>query len=154
MDRLKKDWQETQIPEEVCLRARNAAWAKIQRPAPVRSRLIWATAASALLVATAAVWIWSVRGSRLDRVSAPARPEVSAPAKATTQIAEVREENPEAPQMERMHERSVQTGTSRSGRHIKRPAAPVSEPERVVLNMTLPETGARMIWIMDSNFHF
>ena len=28
------------------------------------------------------------------------------------------------------------------------------EPERIVLNFRLPESGARMIWIMDSRFNF
>ena len=154
MDRLKKDWQETQIPEEVYLRARNAAWARIRRPTYVRPSWIWAAAASVFIVAAAVVWIWSARGTRIDRVSGPAPPEVIAPEKATVQTAEIRAQKPGTPQFQPVLEGAAQIKTSRSAKHVKKPVAPVGEPERVVLNMTLPETGARMIWIMDSNFHF
>jgi hypothetical protein len=154
MDRLKQEWRETQIPEEACLRARNAAWAKIQRPKRVRPGLIWATAASVIIIVAAVLLVWSSRETRIDRVSVPARPEVSAPTKTTSQAAEVRAEKPAAPQIEPVREQSAQIRTSRPRRHIQQPVSPVSEPERIVLNLTLPETGAHMIWIMDSNFHF
>jgi hypothetical protein len=154
MDRLKQDWKETQIPDEVCLRARDAAWDKLRRPAHAGPSLIWATAASAIIIMAAVLLVWSSRETRIDQVSVPARPEVSAPTKTTIQAAEDRAEKPAAPKIEPVRKQSAQVRTSRPPRHIQQPVSPASEPERIVLNLTLPETGAHMIWIMDSNFHF
>jgi hypothetical protein len=154
MDRLKQEWKESQIPEEVCLRARNAAWAKTERPVQAGLGLIWATAASVIIIAAVVLLVWSSQKSRIDRVSAPERPEISAPTKTTNLAAGIGAEKPATPQIEPVREQSAQKGTSRSARRIQLPVEPADEPQRVVLNMTLPETGAHMIWIMDSNFHF
>jgi hypothetical protein len=55
----------------------------------------------------------------------------------------------------------VDTPPVQIAKPLRNPAAPqpTSKPpkkehERVVLNFRLPESGARMIWIMDSSFQF
>ena len=53
MERLKKEWRETQIPPEVRLRAKNRAWDKIQRPV-FRMR----TAAAAFAVCAVALAVF------------------------------------------------------------------------------------------------
>jgi len=55
MDRLKKEWRETQIPPEIRLRARNRAWEKMHRPF-FRIRIA-ATAFVACAIALAALFV-------------------------------------------------------------------------------------------------
>ena len=154
MDRLKKEWKETQIPEEAYLRARNAAWARMQRQTPARQRLIWASAVSMLIIAAAVIWIWRSRESQIDLVSTPAKPDIIAPEKAAIQTAGLHTENPEVHPPQPVAAQPARVKRSGSSRHV--PVSETKEPEsdHIVLNMVLPETKAHMIWIMDSSFHF
>jgi hypothetical protein len=154
MDRLKQEWKETRIPDEVCLRARNAAWAKIQHPVPFRPKLVWATTGSVFIVAIAFVWIWSMRETRIDRVAIAHQPGISTPKESSAQTAVLQAETPAKLQTDPVRKPAVQMRASRPSRRVKTQIAQVREPERVILNFTLPETGASMIWIMDSSFHF
>jgi hypothetical protein len=143
MDRLKREWEETQVTEEIKLRARNLAWAKIQRPAGKRRALGWAAATTMLVVAVVLALIWSRREARMEQAAELVPPNVSHPALATNQIV-----NP-----------LFETTTSPTPKPVKRRPVParargsVEEPERIILDFPLPESGARMIWIMDSRFH-
>jgi hypothetical protein len=143
MNRLKREWKETQIPEEIKLRARNRAWAKIQHPACKRRTLEWTAAAAMLMVAAVLALIWSGREARMNQVAALAPPNVFSPARTTHQIAKPLVEMTTAP-TPKPAKRSLVSVRARGS---------VEEPERIVLNFTLPESGARMIWIMDSRFH-
>ena len=144
MDRLKREWEETQSPEEVLLRARNAAWAKIQRPAASRRPLGLAAVATAVVIVVVGILIWSRQAARIERVSAPARQIVPRPAVAENQAAVPHVETPPLPKSKpvKKHIASAPAGVS------------TEEYERIVLNFTLPESGARMIWVIDSRFNF
>jgi hypothetical protein len=143
MDRLRREWRETQIPDDVRLRARNLAWAKMQLSAGDGSRLRWVAAASTIVALVGLIWIWGGRRTGIEQVSTPTPKNISRPAIAAIQIT-----NP-----------LVATPPVLIAKSVRRPAAPkrTSKPpeeehERVVLNFRLPESGARMIWIMDSSF--
>jgi hypothetical protein len=142
MDKLKREWRETQIPAEIKLQARNLAWAKMQRPAGRKRALGWAAAASTVVAIAALILIWSGRDPRIDQVVAPAPQHVSPPAAAANQTT-----NPHVATQPALNPKPFRE-------HIvsKRERAQAEEPERIVLNFTLPESGARMIWIIDSNF--
>jgi hypothetical protein len=143
MDRLKREWKETRIPEEIKLRARNLAWAKMNRPAGGRRALGWAAAATTVVAMAVLVWIWSGRETRDEQVAAPAPQNVSRPAVGANQTIKPLIETPPTSKP-RLFKRHFAP---------KRASAPADEPERIVLNFKLPESGARMIWIMDSRFH-
>lgn len=154
MDRLKQEWKETRIPEEVCLRARNLAWAKINDSSAVRRRLAWAAATSAFVVLTVIVWIWCSRGTPIGQTRVPSRPQILIPAGTKAQDAGLQKEK-SAELRTTPHTRQItQWAMERPIRRAKVPVAHAEEPERVVLNFILPKTGARMIWIMDSSFQF
>lgn len=144
MDRLKREWKETEIPEEIRLRARNMAWARIQRKGRAGRSLGWIAAASTMAVIAALVWIWGGPETQIKKVSAPAPRKISSPAMAEKQPANPHVETPQAPEPKHVHKHVAQIA----------PSALVEEPERIVLNFRLPESGARMIWIMDSRFNF
>ena len=143
MDRLKQEWEETRIPEEVRLRARNLAWAKLQRKGGAERALGWAAAASTIVVIAALVWIWSGRKTQMEQVSTPAPQKISSPAIAEKQPVKPHVETPQVSEPKPVNKHIAQIQAS----------APMEEPERIVLNFRLPESGARMIWIMDSRFN-
>jgi hypothetical protein len=143
MDRLKREWKETIIPEEVRLRARNLAWVMIQRRRRGRKTLGWVAAALTAVVMVALVWIWSGRDGHIAQISAPAPPKISHPAITVAEIDEPPVETPHVLNPKPVNKHVAQIPV----------IAPVEEPERIVLNFRLPESGARMIWIMDSRFH-
>lgn len=144
MDRLKQEWRETIIPEEVRLRARNLAWAKIQRRGRGGNALRWTAAASAAVVIAALVWIWSGHEMHVTQVSEPDSPKISDSA---TVFVETVKPHVETPQVIKPKPVDKQVAHIQTG-------ATDAEPEHIVLNFTLPESGARMIWIMDSRFYF
>jgi hypothetical protein len=143
MDRLKREWKRTQIPEEVRLRARNMAWTKLQQPKSGRQVWQWAAAATAVVTMLILIWSWRGQEARIEQVSAPAKSEVPSPAVAVNQTTGPIVETKPAPESKSVKKRV----------RPLRASAPTEEPERVVLNLTLPESGAHMIWIMDSRFH-
>ena len=144
MDRLKREWKKTEIPEEVRLRARNLAWAKMQSKGGTGRALGRLAAASTIVVIAALVWIWSGREPQTEQVSGPPPQEISRPDIAAKQTAEPFVETPQVPEPGPVNKHIAQIQSS----------APAEEPERIVLNFRLPESGARMIWIMDSRFNF
>jgi hypothetical protein len=143
MDRLKREWKRTQIPEEVRLRARNMAWTKLQQPKSGRQTWQWAAAATAVVTMLVLVWSWRGQEARIEQVSAPVKSEVSSRTVAVNQTTSPIVETKPA-----LESKSVK-------KRIRplRAGAPAEEQERVVLNFTLPESGARMIWIIDSRFN-
>lgn len=142
MDRLKQEWEETVIPEEARLRARNLAWAKIQNPSEGRKALGWVAAVSTALVMTALVWVWSGHNVEMEQTSAPSPQNISQPAIAADEKAKPPLEAPQAVETE-LGDRKVAP---------VQPSVKVQDPVRIVLNFKLPKSGARMIWTMDSNF--
>ncbi len=142
MDRLRREWKETQIPEAIKLQARNMAWAKMQRSHGGRRIFVWAAAATTIVAVAFLTWLWSGRETSIEQVSPIAPQNASRPAVAADQTTKL----------------LIETAPERKPKPVKRQSAPaqasasVKEPERIVLNFTLPESGARMIWIMDSRF--
>jgi|WetSurSiteA1Bulk_404760.scaffolds.fasta_scaffold14235_3 hypothetical protein len=144
MDRLKREWQETQIPEEIRLRARNLAWSRLNRPVRGRRALAWTAVATTVAAVVFLTWIWSGSETRVEQAAIPTPQNIlRTPAIAANQITRPSVEAPQAAKL-KPAKRSIAP---------KRERAPAEEPERIVLNFTLPESGARMIWIMDSRFH-
>jgi len=143
MDRLKREWKETQIPEQVRLRARNMAWTRMQRKAAGRRAWRWVAAAATFAILIALARLWNGRETHIQQVSAPAAKSASQPPAAAAQVA-----IPGIKSMQTAHLKTLR-------RHVAPARASKShgEPERIVLNLRLPESGARMIWIMDSRFH-
>jgi hypothetical protein len=136
MDRLKREWEQTEIPEEIKLQARNRAWDKLQRPVQWRLKPVWIAAASTIAAVVVLIWLWSDRDLP-SQTANPIRPEAAIPVVAEPKTAPPQKVMPAA------------AGHS----HMKKRVAPLAkEPERIVLNFVLPESGARMIWIIDSQF--
>ena len=74
MDRLKKEWRETQIPRETSLRARNRAWEKIQRPVSYKRNRALAFAACAAALAAFFAIFWNAPHTLEDQTAAGAPP--------------------------------------------------------------------------------
>ena len=151
MERLKQEWQETRIPEQVYLRARNLAWAKIHRRPPMVRTLAWATAASALLAVAILAGLWGARSTRIEQAALPGSPETRTAAVAPAPQVE----RPMAQEQPRpVTRRAAPSQATRRSLPREAPSVPARASERVVLDFILPETGVRMIWIMDSSFQF
>jgi hypothetical protein len=142
MDRLKQEWKETQIPNEVSLRARNKAWAKIQSPPAGRRRLGWITIASTIVAVAILMLVWNREEPHIETVSVPPVLSAPHPAVIATQTIMPRIEATPLPKPKPVK------------KHISSPRAGDSaeEHERIVINFRLPESGARMIWVIDSSF--
>jgi hypothetical protein len=145
MDRLRREWKESQIPDEVRLRARKLAWAKMQLSAGDRSGLRWVVAASTIVALVGLIWIWGGRETSIEQVSTSIPKNVSRPAIAAIQIIKPLVDTPPVAMAKPVRRLAAPKRTSKP---------PEEEHERVVLNFKLPESGARMIWIMDSSFQF
>ena len=155
MDRLKREWQETRIPEEMRLQARNLAWEKINRQKtggyPV---LRWSIAATVIVIV--ALWMGFMNQpgiKRMERVENMDRVEQAA-LPAPEPIPELIQE----PSPENIPLSSVGPVKPTQSDVINKPVAPLvqasaptrkKERERIVLNFNLPESGARLIWIID-----
>lgn len=142
---LKKEWDDTEIAERTYLEARNRAWARLQKSrgpwAVVRGP--WAAVAALLLVA-----VLVILAIPKKEMSGVARQTITpirsvATAEATTDVL-------------RKSARSKRKSAPRApagGQPVKASKQPADEtPERIVMNFQLPETGVRMIWILDKNF--
>jgi hypothetical protein len=120
------------IPEEVYVRARWRAWARLQAGAavvPPPRRLPWVLAA---LVPAAALAAW-LSLPRIAEVPAPPPPVAFVPAAVPR----------------------VQAPPSAARAAVRKPvrtSRTAPRHERLVLNFVLPDSGVRMIWIMDSKF--
>jgi hypothetical protein len=143
MDRLKQEWKGTQIPEEVRLRARNMAWTRMQSPSADRQALRWVAVAATLAAVIALVWLWDGRETHIHQVSAPAAKHASHPTEAVTQMAIPSIKSIQAANLKKITRRVAPMRMNKSQEEL----------ERIVLNFRLPESGARIIWIMDSKFH-
>ena len=145
MDRLRREWRETIIPEEVRLRARSLAWAKIQHRDRGGKRLLWAAAISATVALAALVWMWSGIETRIAQVPAVTPSKISRPATVTVEAVKPHVETPKA---------IAPKPVDKQAAKIQAEEVLDIEPERIVLNFILPDSGARMIWIMDSRYNF
>jgi hypothetical protein len=143
MDRLKQEWKEIRIPEEVRLRARNLAWAKIQTPASGGRRALgWIAGTATVASVCFMTWIWMGRGMRVEQPELHVSQNISRPAIPANQVIMPPVELQQTVKPKPVKKRGLPKGES----------AP-AELERIVLSFKLPESGARMIWIMDSRFH-
>ena len=142
MNRLKREWEETQIPEEVQLRTRNLAWAKIQRRTRGRRLSGWAAAASTALAMVALVWIWRGGETRVEKVSVLPPQDIARTIITTKQTGKPLVETPQV-----LENKPVNKNVT-----LKQANALAKQPVRIVLNFKLPDSGARMIWTMDSSF--
>jgi hypothetical protein len=139
MDRfVKGSWDEPEIPEAVYLRARRRAWDRIQAPGPAGPRrLRWAAAA---LVPAAALMAWLALPGPLAEAPPPPSvsfvPEVRVPPPAVV----ARSERVAAARAAHRRAGGVKLGRRED------------ERDRLVLNFVLPESGVRMIWILDRSF--
>ena len=182
MDRLKKEWLETQIPPEVRLRAKNRAWEKIQHPV-FRMRTV-ATAFTACVVALAVVFaifrnvpeermtpvqtvatenllpvyggVDDVTGSVDDVASAWDIGDTGDPVSIdVADIANTADVDSVAIVANIASPDNIgdADGAVASNDIAANDVEPASNdaPERVVLNFILPESGARLIWIVNSN---
>lgn len=135
---LKREWDTVRLPADALVRARNRAWQRLhgETAAPARRFPLWwgAAAAAALLV----IVIVTTRPP-FDPVRLPAGTIEALPVgDRQLAITVPRVEPPPAQPAPRV---------------APLPAAPVPDvPERIVVQMRLPESGTRMIWIKDSRF--
>ncbi len=148
---IKKQWDDTDLPNDVRLRAREKAWDRLQP-----RRRFWAPALAGAAALAAIVAVFLLRTAAPPEVGENAPeplplaervpPEVSTLPPAG--LAETRSELPRA-------------ASATVARHRPAPAvghppadsdAPGEQPRRLVLNFRLPESGVRMIWVQDSNF--
>ena len=129
-------WKEPAIPEEVYGRARSRAWARLQAGAasshPPR-RLRWALAA---LVPAAALAAWLALPARVAEIPAPPPPVAFVP----VAVPRAQADSPAVPARVAIR------------RPVRRTGRPGRQHERLVLNFVLPDSGVRMIWVMDSEF--
>ena len=161
MDRLKREWKETEIPEEMRLQARNLAWAKIKRPVKGSHVLRWSIAATATVVVIVALWTGFRNQPRIEHIEHIEHVEHIAPTQVEQAALPAPESVPELmpePSHENIPLPSVGLVKTQQSDVINKPVAPLvqasaptrkKERERVVLNFNLPESGARLIWIID-----
>jgi hypothetical protein len=134
---LKKEWEEIEIPESAYTRARDRAWERLaagERPAP---RLRFLVPAAALAASVLAVWIWQGQRTR-EAPRETARAVVPAPLAPSLSHAAVPAATQARPPLA-AHRRT-------------KPREQAVRSSRLVLNFVLPQTGVRMIWIMDKKF--
>ena len=180
MDGLKKEWRETQIPPEVRLRAKNRAWEIIQRPV-FRMRTV-AQAFAVCAVALAAFFVVFHSGqSGLEEQISPVQPPVTQNLSVGgfADVAVVGDNGDigdignnadnvnnddhivmSVADVDRVAIVPIVPGTDNIGKAAG--IEPVSnetvsreandEAERIVFNFILPESGARLIWIVSSNY--
>jgi hypothetical protein len=150
---LKKEWEDTEIPERAYLQARNRAWSRLTTPAkPAYPSWIWATAAVAV-VAGLALFRFSGR----ENYTGVAKPVFIQ----TTRQEGAVSSRKAIPAMG-SHPRDTRAAVALKPRAISKntPAKsrrqPVdnhqADPDRLVLDFVLPESGVRMIWILDKDF--
>ena len=151
MDRLKKEWRETQIPEQIRLRAKNRAWEKLNRPV-FRKRtgtLAFAACVIALVMVLVRFSSVSEEHEQLRITDYELSKDVPRPmAQTAPEIADARNNNEEvtvSPPRKTVPDKTVPIEIA-SNETVLQEAD--HEPQRVVLNFMLPESGARLIWIM------
>ena len=177
MDRLKKEWRETQISQEVKLRTKNLAWEKIHQPVSRKRNGVLAFAASAVALAALLIifrgvtnrsnmpeeQITSVPSSALRQTPSPADPSPENIA-STADVADVRNvqdipvniQPPKPAVLEVVtvrHEEKTdlpETIETASSETVLQEANNVQDS--IVLNFILPKSGARLIWVASSNF--
>ena len=180
MDRLKKEWRETQIPQEIRLRARNRAWDKIHRPVFRRRNGVLAFVTCAIaLVALLVIFrggtneqnmleeqIMSVSSHAVRQTDSPFDPFVAniastADVADTADVRNVQDipvniqlPKPAVPEIvAARHEEETnfpEIIETASAETVSQEANNVQD--RIVLNFILPKSGARLIWIASSNF--
>jgi hypothetical protein len=167
----KKEWRETRIPQEIRLRARNRAWEKIHRPAFRNRNTMLAFASCAVALAVIFVVFrsgpdvpvgsdqWSVVSTQDDVPDV--EPHVShTPVEATLAVAPGTNNAPASPA--KQEEPAFDSDATdlpgitefafNETVSVEEKIEAKDEPEqRVVLNFILPESGARLIWIVSSN---
>jgi len=137
---LKRELEKIEIPEQVYLDARDRAWARSRKESrPSRAKILWAAAAAALVLALLLGLPKRNVPKTDDQVQSP--PPISPPVAA-----------------ERPHESKPAAIAHSAQKPARKRRAPVAapgrsdQPDRLVLNFVLPDSGVRIIWIMDKNF--
>lgn len=146
---LKKEWEDTEIPEQVYAGVRRRAWEKLRQGEPQRA---WTRQGFVALAAIAAMALLGVGLLWTLSTQAPAHvvvvlPPVVVSHRPANKIKEV------APA--RLGRRAVAQASSRrplGGSVAARRDPATTAPQRIAMNFVLPETGVRMIWIMDEGF--
>lgn len=146
---LKKEWEDTEIPEEVYAGARRRAWEKLQQAEPQSA---WTRQGIVALAAIAAMALLGVGLLWTPSAKAPAHTVVVAPRADVPHppAIEVKEVAPARPVR-----RAVAQASRRrplGGSVAARRDAATKAPQRIAMTFVLPETGVRMIWIMDEGF--
>lgn len=146
---LKKEWEDTEIPEEVYAGVRRRAWERLRQRQPQRT---WTRPGIVALAAIAAMALLGVGLLWTPSTQAPAHTVVVAPPEVVPRppANEVKEVAPARP----VHRAVAQASSRRplGGSVAARRDAATKAPERIAMNFVLPETGVRMIWIMDEGF--
>jgi len=161
MDRLKKEWRETQISAEIRQKARNLAWEKIHRPVSYKRNMALSFAACAIALAVFFVRFRGVPEESMKPVSYPApaarelSPSVPETAAVQADARPVEQAAPETaaakdspPPREIAADKTVSVETA-SDEAVSVSREAEAEPVRVVLNFVLPESGARLIWFIN-----
>ena len=134
---LKREWDNTDVSPDALLRARNRAWQRLHGPPPAPLRgwtplRVGSSAAAAAALVLLALMQWPSR----DAVALPVSPMAELPLLSRGLPAPALVLPPPAP----------------GDPAPIAPAPAIEVPERVVVQMRLPESGTRMIWIKTRNF--
>ncbi len=137
---LKKELEKIEIPQQVYLEARDQAWARLQEKSlPSRAKILWAAAAAAMVLAVLLGLLKHNPPKTEGQVQSPL------PTALPGAVDHPLEAKPaEIAQSPRAAVRRRQPPVAAPGRS--------DQPDRVVMNFVLPDSGVRMIWIMDKNF--
>ena len=149
---IRKEWEDTEIPEKTYLRARNRAWSRLTGSATVSKRWVYAivsaTAVGAVLLIPVLIEEKKLEEPKLlplpfstgghDRLQALLPDSVQPPIGSDSDNSE----NEPRHQVPLKMTRSVGTQT-----HLTDSQEPKTS-QQVVLNFRLPRTGVRMIWFL------
>lgn len=170
---IKKEWEDTEIPDAVLKQARDRAWSRLNgSPARARPWLRWEIAAVvAGLALLSAYWIYAPSGiqpvesrplvaerddsgssaetplTNQDSQAPPAEQAHAVPPEIVSEPRVIDHNGPREVEL-RAEATTDETGTEA----MDRPAALKTKPRksRVVVSFQLPRSGARLIWINDS----
>lgn len=151
---LKKEWQDTEIPEQIYTQARNRAWTAIQaepgRPwVRHRVKIAYGLAATLALILLVCVSISKRQIQHPDHQAAETSAVRSQPGRAPLQASAT----PGAAVGGRIKSAPRAVHLAKIHSHRYADSHKTDGPDRIVLNFALPESGVRMIWILDKNFH-
>ncbi len=150
---LKKEWEDSSLSASDHLEARNKAWSRFRTTSRKKRRYGWVAALplAAAMVAVLVVWWRPETKSVFEPRPAPF-PSVS-----RSQTATLSDRPTGPPDGNLSAKRHPAAGNRPKGRFVAKRRAPESDNQilqtpRLVLNMELPTSGVRLIWVQDANF--